>query len=244
MKMEWDKNFSDNYTRIYSERFSDALTDKQAAFIANFIKPYGRIVDIPCGFGRHVEAFAKLGFTVHGVDLYNISEAERRRGKLTKDIQARITYEKSDMRTWRGKDYDAAVSLFSSFGYFTDAENKEVIKNAIASVKKGGVIILDNLNLNILSHTFSINEKHENIAKDKKYGEQTIFDPKTNIVTIQFVIGTQKISASLRVYSLSELEQMFRENGCVIESSFGSYNGEKYSLDESKRLIVVARKTV
>lgn len=237
--MEWSKSFSENYVRVYGERFSKAVTEKQAAFIAAFIKPYGSIVDIPCGYGRHAEVLAAMGFKVHGVDLYNIPEAQKRLQNISNEVQRNISYEVGDMRTWIG---DAALSLFSSFGYFTHDENKKVIGNAAKSLKTGGIIIMDNLNPTTAFGENAEEKFSKRVTLGGQYEESADFDPETHTATVYYVVDGKSISASWKVYSVSELEEMFKENGCIIKSAYGSYNGEVFSVPNSKRLILVVEK--
>ena len=73
--MNWHKNFfndpnyKNNYSFLTKER-----TDKEIIFLDELFKRHNvsTVLDIPCGFGRHAIGLAKLGYVVHGVDLFEI----------------------------------------------------------------------------------------------------------------------------------------------------------------------------
>lgn len=221
--MEWNKDFAEKYQRVYGDRFSQALTDKQAAFIASLITPGGKIADVPCGWGRHSEALAKLGFIVRGVDLYNVKEKK----------EGNPTYEIADMRTWRGRDYDAVVSLFSSFGYFSGEENEKVLENAVQSVKVGGKVIVDVLNPEMAGIDTGYTGEHN---------ARTEYDPKTRLLTFRYTVDDKEIYSSFYNYSSEELQALFEKYHCPVVAMYGSFNGEPYT-KSSRRLILVGTRS-
>src|SRR5687768_2926678 len=78
-----------------------------------------RILDVPCGQGRHAHLLAEAGFNVDGVDYSpTLLRIARKRG-----TGARLRYRRGDMRRlpgpWKGR-FDAVLNLFTSFGFFAD----------------------------------------------------------------------------------------------------------------------------
>lgn len=241
--MEWSTNFASEYERIYRDRFSKNVTEKQAAFVAKFIPPRGRVADVPCGFGRHAEALAELGYIVHGVDLYQIQEAKKRLSEKDSEVRNRITYEVGDMRTWKGHgDFDAYISLFSSFGYFSDEENERVIQNAAASVRIGGIIALDVRNPVATRIEFESNQWQIKPQTKEHFDELATYDPVSNIETIRFIVDGREIHASWKHYSPDELKAFFLKYKCAIIGMYGSYSGDSYLPLLSRRLIIIARR--
>ncbi|HFB52168.1 MAG TPA: class I SAM-dependent methyltransferase, partial [Anaerolineae bacterium] len=59
------------YDRIaaeYAERWHDAPLDAEIDWFAGYLKPGGLILDVGCGSGRDMAAFAARGFRTVGVD--------------------------------------------------------------------------------------------------------------------------------------------------------------------------------
>jgi ubiquinone/menaquinone biosynthesis C-methylase UbiE len=99
-----------------------------------------RILDVPCGFGRHARMLAARGMEVVGVDLSAAMLAEARRGRRS----ARPRFERGDMRRLACRDeFDAVICMFTSFGYFGDRENRGVLRRMARVLKSGGRVLID-----------------------------------------------------------------------------------------------------
>ncbi len=80
------------------------------------LEPGGRILDVPCGTGRVGRRLAAKGYDVVGVDITERFLEEARR--------AGLTVERADMRELPfDAEFDAAVCMWGSFGYFDDEGN-------------------------------------------------------------------------------------------------------------------------
>jgi SAM-dependent methyltransferase len=106
---------------------------KQVAFV---VKALGlqrgtRVLDVPCGFGRHARLLARRGMVVVGVDLSSAMIAEARRS----GPQPGLSFVRADMRrlTYQG-EFDAVLNLYTSFGYFSPHANLDVLRRAPASM--------------------------------------------------------------------------------------------------------------
>ena len=127
-----------DYLYFYEDSIRDEYTDEQIAFLVRELSlgKQMKILDLACGHGRHANRLARLGYFVTGIDrsqdFLDIAIEDAKRQK------AAVTYLCNDVRKYMVvKEYDRVIHLFSSFGYFTDAENEEVLKNITASLKSG-----------------------------------------------------------------------------------------------------------
>ena len=80
------------------------------------LPPRARILDVPCGSGRHALTLAARGHRVTGVDISTEALGYARRAAAAAGVD--VEFVESDMRqVRRGGAFDAAVCLGNSFGY-------------------------------------------------------------------------------------------------------------------------------
>jgi SAM-dependent methyltransferase len=100
---------------------------------------FSRILDLCCGPGRHTARLAELGYRVTGIDRDPgaISLAQRRAPSAT--------FHCMDMRAISelGSQFDGVLSLWQSFGYFSTAENDQLLRDISGCLRPGGRFLLD-----------------------------------------------------------------------------------------------------
>lgn len=242
----WDGYFDEIYYELYRE--FDLKPEKLEAEI-NFIekslelKPEDRILDLACGYGRHAIGLAKKGYNVCGLDFSNylLSIARNR----AKEEKVRVTFLKGDMRHLEfHEEFDKVYNYFTSFGYFSDEDNFEVMKGVSRALKRGGLFLLETLNILRIFKNFQY--RNFILGGDLVCLETTNFDPLTQRISTKRDIykGSEKIAErnhSIRLYTPAELEFLFKMSGMRVRNFYGSAGFEPYS-ENSARLIVVAEK--
>jgi SAM-dependent methyltransferase len=100
---------------------------------------FGRILDLCCGPGRHAVGLAALGYRVIGIDRDPDAIARAR------DRAPRATFHCMDMRALGrlSEQFDGVLLLWQSFGYFSPAENDQLLRNIWARLRPGGRFLLD-----------------------------------------------------------------------------------------------------
>ena len=139
----WRSYFDEGYVREYGPLFDLVEDRRQVARLIDLLElPAGaRILDAPCGQGRHAHLLAEAGFDVDGLDLSeHLLALARKRG-----TGPLLRYRRGDMRRlparWTGR-FDAVANLFTSFGFFADArDDARVIQEFARVLKPGGVLI-------------------------------------------------------------------------------------------------------
>ncbi len=109
------------------------------------LKKGNSILDIACGAGDQSVEFAKRGLKVTAFDIAPVlidagKDCAERSG-------VSVNFYAGDMRDMTfEKEFDAAVLLSHSFGFFNHEENKRVLEGAYAALKEDGCFLLDLMN--------------------------------------------------------------------------------------------------
>ena len=135
------ENSAAAYDVLHAARGKDYR--REAAVVVDRIRRHlpgaGSILDVACGTGLHLAAFAELGFDVEGVDLSGSMMEEARRR-----VPDAVLHE-GDMRTFRlARRFDAVVCLFSAIGYMRSPAD---LATALATMRDhlvdGGVLVVE-----------------------------------------------------------------------------------------------------
>ncbi|HLA13888.1 MAG TPA: class I SAM-dependent methyltransferase, partial [Gemmatimonadaceae bacterium] len=139
----WESAFDSHYLLEYGPLFTP---EGARAEVARLIELLGlpvasRVLDVPCGQGRHAHLLAEAGYDVDGLDYSkDLLEIARKRG-----TGPNLRYAHGDMRRlpsrWRNR-FDAVLNLFTSFGFFAHpADDAKVISEFARVLKPGGCLI-------------------------------------------------------------------------------------------------------
>ena len=119
----------------------------EAAFIKRALKlrKGQAILDAPCGAGRVAVHLAHMGCRVTGVDLRQsfIQRAQER--FLSEGLSGQFIA--MDLRELAFvEEFHGICNWGGSFGYFTDAENLDILRRYARALRPGGRIIIDQVN--------------------------------------------------------------------------------------------------
>jgi len=200
-----------------------------------------KVLDMPCGVGRHSIELQKKGFDVVGVDKTTAYIEDARQ----KDEAGEIEFVRGDMKDFRRENsFDAVINWWNSFGYFKDkGDDRQMLENIYASLKQDGVLVMDLWSkelaaMNDFRHHWSEEEGIYNLEKGKIKDDWK----KVERTWIKVEDGeTAEYNWEQRLYAASELEQMLKEAGFTTVEFYGNVEGNEYN-DKADRLIVVARK--
>ena len=185
---------------------------KDAKFIADSLalEPGSRILDLACGTGVHAVELASRGHQLVGVDL---SPTMLRLAKAYNDKRGQsVSFIEGDMRELNLEEvFDGICCWSSSFGFFDDATNLDVLQRVARALRPGGRLILDVANRDFVaanSPTMAWFEKPGAVCMD-----ETRFDFATSRLMakrmVMFDDGRScEIDYDMRMYSKHELAQL------------------------------------
>lgn len=126
-----------------------APVDRELAFVREHLPlaEFGRLLDVPCGIGRHASPLAATGYDVLGID--RDSEAIRR-ARAT--ASPGVTYHVGDIGRLDElpSHFDGVLCLWQSFGFGSDEENLETLSSMGRRLRPGGRLLLDVYNAEAL----------------------------------------------------------------------------------------------
>lgn len=242
----WASQFDAHYLHEYEPLF-DLVRDRQevARLLQVLELPSGaRVLDCPCGQGRHAHLLAEAGFDVDGVDYSaELLAVARQRG-----TGKRLRYTQGDMRAlparWTGR-FDAVVNLFTSFGFFDQpADDLRVLGQFARVLKPGGVLIWHGGARDGVMAKF-LTRDWWSAADGTMFGQERHFDPLSGFLEITSTWrgpkGHGERSHRIRLYTASELAGRMRDVGLIVEEAFDSWNDRPLTR-RSSEMLLVARK--
>ena len=208
------------------------------------IKEGARILDLCCGVGRHSLELARRGLRVTGVDRtkrYLDRASERAR---TEGLEIEFVLE--DMRTFCRPDaFDATVNLFTSFGYFEDAEqDRQVAMNVYRSLRADGSFLVDVMGKEILARIYLQRDWDERDGGLLLLEERQVTRNWSWVENRWIIVkGAERheLKLSHRIYSAVELASLLSECGFARVDVYGDLAGNPYD-NTARRLVVAAYK--
>lgn len=240
--------FKDDYVRTYKHRLTEAQTTSEIDFVEKILelKPGQRVLDLCCGYGRHLLGLARRGFDVVGQDLNMEFLAQAKAEAHREGLNVEVV--NSDMRNIPFRaNFDAVINMFTSFGYLESEEDDlQVLREISKSLKPGGCVLMDMLNREWVVSNHIQNEWYEDEQRllYLEHREIDLITSRNHITfTLVFPDGSKKPSSGhhVRLYTLTEVIKMFWQVGLAFEAVYGGFREEPYSVG-SRRMIVIARK--
>jgi SAM-dependent methyltransferase len=203
------------------------------------------VLDAPCGFGRHAVELARRGYKVTGVD-FNETELERARAAAAA-AGVTVSLVQQDMRDMEfSSEFDLALNLEVSIGYFSDAEDRQLLDRFWRALAPGGLLVLDTRNRDQCVRSMPAEDRQR--FDDWTLRIENRFDALTSRWHARWwrepddgasaaLIG----ESDIRLYSAHELRAMLRPDRWSHVELYGGLDGTPFSLD-ARHVVVVARK--
>ncbi|MHB0975997.1 MAG: class I SAM-dependent methyltransferase [Candidatus Aquicultorales bacterium] len=238
----WTESFGSTYRAIDEHE----MTPEEVETIMSLLElPAGaRLLDLCCGYGRHAIPLAERGFQVVGVDISK-EMLETAMANLPEGKRLDVSFVEADMRDLPFEpEFDAAMNLFTSFGYFeNEMDDFGVLEQVAKSLKTGGRFLIDVVNRDSLLAGFAPRRWQK--QGDIYVLEENFFDlERSRIYTKAIVLvggREEELNWSVRLYTAAELSLMLRGAGMYVIDMVGDWDESAYTRDSS-RMIIVAEK--
>lgn len=224
-----------------------SAAEEEVAFVRAALRlpPGIRVVDLPCGVGRHAELLARAGFEVTAVDnSEHCLELARERC-----AHPRITYVRADIRALDdvGGGYEALLSLYSCLGYFADeAVDDRVFHTLIGLLSENGRFVISTANRLWVARE----AEREWTFEEGGYcvHRRDHMDVSSNNLTTEHVVRSTTDEAvhtyvqRRRLYSMTEARARLERAGARVLGAFGNWRAETFSDFDSPHMILVGER--
>jgi SAM-dependent methyltransferase len=208
------------------------------------IEPGTEVLDLCCGVGRHSLELARRGYRITGVDRTAAYLRTARQRAATEGLS--VEWVQADMREFvRPGAFDAAINLFTSFGYFEDPdEDRRVADNLVRSLKPGGVLVIEMMGKEVLARIFLPRDWQELADGTLFLQERSVKRDWTWMENRWIVIKDgQRFEYAVdhRLYDGAGLRALLLDAGFESVALHGGLDGAPYDTS-AQRLVAVARK--
>jgi SAM-dependent methyltransferase len=243
----WARYFDAHYLLEYEPIFSPERDRREVARLLDVLGlPAGaRVLDVPCGQGRHAHLLAEAGFDVDGLDYSDdLLSIARKRG-----TGPRLRYTRGDMRKlparWSGC-FDAVLNLFTSFGFFAEpADDAQVVAEFARVLAPGGTLVWHGGSRDGVMARFLERDWWQTTDGTMVAHERT-FDPLSGVLSVH---STWRGPASagdrehrIRLYTATRLAELCAAVGLIAEEAYDGWRDRPLSRRSTEMLLVARRR--
>jgi SAM-dependent methyltransferase len=233
----WQGFFDHDYLRLWGLVESRTPAEVDGLWALLGLCEGSRVLDAPCGYGRLSRPLAERGAWVLGVDQSAalLAEAERTRGELPAE---RLRYAQHDLRAPLAEGgFEVAINVFSSLGYGSEADDLAILRTLAGAVRPGGLVLIETMHRDPVVARRSRGHQGgaHRLADGTLLLEEAYFDPIAGRVDSTWYWsgpgGSGAKSASLRIYSATELVRLLEAAGLRLRSAHRGCSPEPFAFD-------------
>ena len=210
-----------------------AQTAREAAFLTRMLPlpAFRRVLDAPCGGGRHARALAAHGYEVAGIDRDPaVIRAAREAAGGPRYAVAKL----ADLPLPE-PPFDALICLWASFGYGDREANDRQLERMARSVRAGGRIVLD------LYHGgfFAAGQASRAIEIDGRVIHETRTVANRRLHVRLEYPGGESDDFDWELYEPGDLDVMARRVGCNVVLSCRDWDAKRFADATTPRFQIV-----
>ena len=240
-----DEAFDEDYLYFYEELLTPERTETEVDLVWRLLElePGLELLDLACGHGRIANPLAERGVRATGLDATPFFLELARKDAAERGVE--VEYVDGDMRSlpWTER-FDRILCWFTSFGYFSDDENRQVLREAHRALRPGGLLAIEMNNLLRLIQVYAdevVTERGEDKMIDRHR-----FDIQTSRSLDERTIirgGKERtFKFSVRMFTPAELRGWLLDTGFREAIAYGD-DGEPLTPEhEGRRMTVVGQK--
>ena len=187
----------------------------------------------------HSTYLNELGYDVVGLDL-----SEQSINSLKDKENDTLHFVVGDKREpYKTDHFDVVFNLFTSFGYFhEDQENLKVIKSIKASLKTGGIAIIDFLNARKTRSQLPQEEIKRIEGIDFRIRKFEKDGSVVKEITFMDDGSERHYAESVKLYTVEDLVSFIENEGMKVLNVFGDHDLNELDKQHSDRTIILFQK--
>src|SRR5262245_24548074 len=235
MNPKWYENF---FQGIALEMWGKAIPPEQTRLEVDFLHRAlklhegSRVLDVPCGFGRHSLELASRGCRMTGVDQSPQMIEEGRAAALRAGLTIEWQIAEMQHLAWENQ-FDAGFCFGNSFGYLNPDSTHEFLKAMARALRPRARFALD-YGMAAESILPRFRQQEQAQIDDILFLEENHYRlPESCIETTYTFVrdGQAQTQTGLHwVYTIREVREFLREVGLEPQEPFRSLEGEPYEV--------------
>lgn len=243
----WEELFGDDFIRTLDKPVRKIIR-REVDFIEESlgVEKGAVILDLACGPGSHAVELASRGYSVVGYDLSLAMLA--RAADEAQERNQKLNFLQGDMREMAFEEmFDGVYCWSTSFGFFDEEKNLNVLQRTNRALRQGGLLLLDILNRDYVASRqpslvwfegegcVCIDEMHLDFYTSRLRVKRTaMFDDGRS----------REVDYSIRLYALHEVGKLLHDSGFKVIEVTGNlaHRGVFFGAD-SPRIVVLAERT-
>lgn len=226
-----------------------AFTEQEVAFIERHMqldieldRP-AKILDVPCGAGRHSLALARRGHQVTGVDISEDAVTRLRAIATAEKLPLTVIHQDMACMALDG-EFDGAMCFGNSFGYLTHEKTRQHLCTLRTHLRRQGRFIIDT---GMIAESILADTKAEETYEMNGYtfNVRNEYDSRTSRMNVHTVLthesGHWQQSFSQSVYTCGELIRLLGESGFAFVAMCSDTDDTTFARGKQRLLLVVER---
>lgn len=244
MKNEWFETFFENVAvEFWNRAIPSSISEQEIDFLARTFTNGPRLLDVPCGAGRHAIGLAKRGYCVTGIDLSQdfLDCLERKAQSIPG-----LTWRRGDMRSLElNETFDGACCMGNSFAYLDYDKAMAFLHSVSEALTHGAKFVVD---------TGVTAETMLPALPSRRWHR---FDEILVLSELRYVAEASRMDidytflrdgrletrpTSSFVFTAAELRRMFERAGFKVVAMNGGFGGEPFAVGPGHLVLVAQRR--
>ena len=216
-EFDFDKLFGEDYHYFYEQSLTAERTEREADVIWKLVAltPDSTVLDLGCGHGRISNALAERGLAA------NFFQGDMRCLEWTNAV-------------------DVVLIWFTTFGYFNDVENAQVVQHSARALQPGGRLLIEQMNRYALVRgglpsNYVVTRGNDLMIDRVEYDALSDRSATERIIVRDGRVKRSKFF--VRLYSPAELTALLGEAGFRSVQVFGQ-EGQPFTLYGHRTMVV------
>jgi SAM-dependent methyltransferase len=143
-------------------------------------------------------------------------------------------------------EFDAVVNLYTSFGYFTPAQNVAALRRMARALRPGGRLLIDHrdpdYDVDLPRRLWYRTGRKRFVLEERHFDRRTRITDSTQLIVIAGQRWVAQRTLRFQEFSLPQWRRMLRRVGLRFLRAYSGYDGRPYRAGSTGRLILVAEK--